>query len=173
MRTSHGWLVKFGEVDFEGDVFTEETNFFLGPSGQKANIPVLYEHGRDSLLGLSLLGEGTVSLRDGGLWISATLRVPPMLGSALKRLARDRQIGWSSGAAAHLTPPLRKGTPNHVKSWAIAEASLTTRPAMKLIHSHAMVKRFNASEYVTELQARLALAEYERIAKEVERRVAF
>lgn len=167
MRRAEGWLIRFGQRDFEGDIFTAETDFFLGASGRKSSIPILFEHGQDELLQLALLGEGTVIHKDGGLWMDAVLRVPPVLGSALKRLTRDRLLGWSSGAAGHTVTPRERGNGRVIKSWGIAEASLTTRPAMHLVHSHAMIKRLDPQQYATELQARLVLSRYERIAKEI------
>lgn len=170
MRQATGWLIRYGQRDLEGDIFTSETNYFIGASGRKSSIPILYEHGMDSTLGLALLGEGSVTVRNEGLWIDATLKLPPMLGGALKRLSRDHLLGWSSGAGGHtVTPRGGKSKPNYIRSWGIVEASLTTRPAMPLMHSHVMIKKFDPDQYVTELQVSMALNQYERIAERIGR----
>lgn len=167
MFKARGWLVKFGVRDLENDVFDGGTDFFF-PAKAVREVPVLYAHGKDSLLQLAMLGEGTVTKEDDGLWIEATLKVPPSLGASLKRLSRDRLIGWSSGSASHLSLK-RRGTPNYIEKWALSEASITVRPAMPLKHSKALISHWSYEQEAMEITARWEQKRLEGILQSIRR----
>lgn len=118
-----GWGVVFGGQDLEGDEFTTETDFWLdrlpGPK------PVLFEHSFDPVLGLKVLGQARVEVRDDGLWVEAQLERHHQYVEQIRRLVEAGALGWSSGAVAHLVR--RDG--NIIKCWPIVEFSLTPVPA--------------------------------------------
>ena len=140
-----GWLCKFGYPDAIGDVFTESTDFHL-EDGSK--LGVYFEHGGDATLSKKRIGIGEVERRDQGLWITADIFLSGGYGTALRRLSRDRLVGWSSGALPGLVERKRIASRlNHLLSWCPGEASLTMTPAMPFPHSGVMMKRLDLSDY--------------------------
>lgn len=124
-----GYLVRFGnpdDVDLEGDYFDPETDYGVEDG---ARLPVYYQHGMDATLKTRKLGKGTITIDDAGLWMEAQLEMRDEYERAIYGLAESGKLGWSSGAAGHLVERVPLGKAHMIKSWPIAEASLTPTPA--------------------------------------------
>lgn len=124
-----GYLTRYGtpkDVDLEGDFFSIHTDFGIIDG---ATLPVYYQHGFDGTMKARKLGHGTIKFDDVGLWLEAQLEMRDEYEKAIYELAEAGKLGWSSGAAGHLVERESVGKSNHIKSWPIAEASLTPCPA--------------------------------------------
>ena len=124
-----GYLVRFSDnkaADLEDDFFTRETDLGVGDG---AALPVYYQHGFDSQLKTRRIGRGVTKLDDVGMWFEAQLELRDEYERMIYELAQSGKLGWSSGAAGHLVEREQIGKAWHIKSWPIAEASLTPTPA--------------------------------------------
>ena len=124
-----GYLVRYGDAttpDLEGDFFSPETD--LGIETQ-SKIPVYYQHGYDPVLKNRKLCKATAEFQDVGVWLEAQLEMRDEYEKRIMELAAAGKLGWSSGAAGHLVEREQVGKSFHIKSWPIAEASLTPTPA--------------------------------------------
>lgn len=147
-----GYLVRFGnpdDVDLEGDYFDPETDYGVEDG---ARLPVYYQHGMDATLKTRKLGKGTITIDDAGLWMEAQLEMRDEYERAIYGLAESGKLGWSSGAAGHLVERVPLGKAHMIKSWPIAEASLTPTPAEPR-NSALPVKSLIQSETVVTEQA--------------------
>lgn len=124
-----GYLCRYStpvDPDLEGDFFSKDTD--LGVSdGNK--LPVYYQHGMDGHFKNARIGSAIVKFDDIGLWLEAQLEMRDDYEKYLFELASQGKLGWSSGAAGHLVDREQIGKSYHIKSWPIAEASLTPTPA--------------------------------------------
>jgi HK97 family phage major capsid protein len=122
-----GYGIVWGGVDLDGDTFTPDTDLWLDRITPTP--PVLYQHGMDDHLGKSVLGRVIKAVKDDiGLWIEAQLNAHEQYLryiEAIRELADQNKLGWSSGAVGHLVE--RNG--GVITSWPIAEFSLTPTPA--------------------------------------------
>lgn len=124
-----GYLVRWGgpkDADLEGDFFSKDTD--LGVE-EGSRLPVYYQHGFDGTLKSRRLGRGVIKFDDVGAWFEAQLDLRDEYEQLIYKLAEDGKLGWSSGAAGHLVEREQVGKAWHIKSWVIAEASLTPQPA--------------------------------------------
>jgi HK97 family phage major capsid protein len=124
-----GYLVRYGspaDPDLTNDYFTSETDLGIE---QDSRLPVYYEHGFDSVLKSRKIGAGVIKLDDTGAWLEAQLNMRDEYERMIYQMAIDGKLGWSSGAAGHLVERESVGKSYHIKSWVIAEASLTPTPA--------------------------------------------
>jgi transcriptional regulator with XRE-family HTH domain len=124
-----GYLVRFSDAstpDLTGDYFTKSTEFFIDDG---AKLPVLYNHGFDSVLKRRKIGVGMVKSTDIGLWFEAQLSLRDEYEKKVYELAEKGKLGYSSGAAGHLTSRKNVGGANEILEWGLAEASLTPTPA--------------------------------------------
>jgi len=124
-----GYLVRFAgpdQPDLEGDFFSKDTDLGI-ESGSK--IPVYYQHGYDPVFKNKRIGRATAEFQDVGVWIEAQLEMRDEYERGLLELAEAGKLGWSSGAAGHLVEREQIGKSWKIKSWPIAEASLTPTPA--------------------------------------------
>jgi len=121
--TLGGYGVIFGGADLEGETFTPETDFWL--DRLTPTPPVLYQHGKDKHIKAHALGHATVERQDVGLWVEAQIALADEYAEAIRELAEQGKLGWSSGAVGHLTA--REG--KTITVWPIAEFSLTPTPA--------------------------------------------
>jgi HK97 family phage major capsid protein len=123
-----GYLVRFtdeGSPDLTGDYFTADTEL-----GTVAELPVLYHHGQDTLIGKRVLGTGKLKKDKIGLWVEAQLAMRDEYEASIYKLAEDGKLGWSSGAVSHLVEREQKSADvAWIKMWWVAEASLTPTPA--------------------------------------------
>jgi HK97 family phage major capsid protein len=124
-----GYLIRYGnskDVDLEGDFFTAGTEFGVIEGGV---VPVFYQHGMDNTLKTRRIGRGVAKFDEVGLWLEAQLEMRDEYERAIYELAQAGKLGWSSGAAGHLVEREPMGKAYHIKSWPIAEGSLTPTPA--------------------------------------------
>jgi HK97 family phage major capsid protein len=124
-----GYLVRYSganDPDLTDDFFTKETEYGVVDG---SNLPVFYQHGMDEKLGVKSIGRGTIKIDDIGLWIEAQLNMRSEYEQAIYQLAKDGKLGWSSQAAGTLVSRESIGKSFNIKSWPIAEASLTPTPA--------------------------------------------
>ena len=124
-----GYLVRFSgesDPDVTDDYFAPDTEYGVIDG---STLPVYYHHGMDEKIGLKSIGRGTVKFDDTGLWFEAQLNMRSEYEQMIYDLAKDGKLGWSSGAAGHLVEREEVGKSFHIKSWPIAEASLTPTPA--------------------------------------------
>ena len=123
-----GYLVRYStdaDPDLTGDFFSKETNF-----GDHAKTPVLYQHGMDTKIGRRVIGEGTLTRDDVGVWIEAQLNLRDEYEQALYAMAEAGKMGWSSGTAAHLVEREPAGKAYRITAWPLGlDASLTPTPA--------------------------------------------
>lgn len=121
-----GYLVRFSgptDPDLTGEFFTKDTQF-----GTNMQPPVLYHHGMDGHMKARIIGSSTLKMDDVGLWIEAQLDLRDEYEKAVYgRLVAEGKAGWSSGAATVEYEPLGKSY--WIKTWLIAEASITPIPA--------------------------------------------
>jgi HK97 family phage major capsid protein len=122
-----GYAVRFSDAldrDLDNEYFTRETDFWLDKlPGPK---PVMYEHGQHKKVKYTVLGR-TIKfvLDDEGLDLEAELDRHAEYVETVIKLAEQGKLGWSSGAVSHLVN-VREG---HIKSWPIAEMTLTVAPS--------------------------------------------
>lgn len=125
-----GYLVRYtsaDEPDLEGDYFSKDTDLGIEPG---SHLPVYYQHGYDPHFKTKRIGRATADFQDAGVWLEAQLELRDEYELSLWKLAEAGKLGWSSGAAGHLVErELVEGKSYLIKSWPIAEASLTPTPA--------------------------------------------
>lgn len=124
-----GYLVRFSsevDPDVTDDYFGKDTEYGVIDG---STLPVYYHHGMDEKLGIKSIGRGTVKFDETGLWFEAQLNMRSEYEQMIYELAKEGKLGWSSGAAGHLVEREEVGKSYHIKSWPIAEASLTPAPA--------------------------------------------
>lgn len=124
-----GYGVIFDSVDLEGDTFTRDTDLWLD---YVSTVPLLWEHAMDEVMGRRVLGtvkRSDMRVDDFGLWVSAQLDTSQEYVRAVLELVKRGVVGWSSGAVSHLVERADNARNGVIKSWMIAELSLTTRPA--------------------------------------------
>ena len=124
-----GYLVRYGapkDTDLEGDFFSKDTEYGID---EESRLPVYYQHGFDPQLKTRRIGRGIVKFDDVGLWFEAQLEIRDEYEQMLYQLAESGKLGWSSQAAGSLVEREKLGKAYHIKSWPIAEASLTPTPA--------------------------------------------
>lgn len=124
-----GYLVRFSterDPDLVGDFFTKDTDLGIEAGSR---VPVYYQHGYDTHFKSKRIGRASVEYQDAGIWLEAQLEMRDEYERGLMELAEAGKLGWSSGAAGHLVEREQVGKSWHIKSWPIAEASLTPTPA--------------------------------------------
>ena len=124
-----GYLVRYGneaDTDVEGEYFDASTEFGVSDGGV---LPVFYHHGMDDIIKSRRIGKGPVKQDDIGLWLEAQLEMRDEYEKAIYEMAEAGKLGWSSGAAGHLVEREPAGKATYIKTWIIAEASLTPTPA--------------------------------------------
>jgi len=126
--TIGGYGVVFGGVDLSGDTFTAKTDFWLDKlPGER---PLLYEHGFDDGLGLTVLGK-TVKIEpdETGLWVEAELNRHQRYMKEVEALIEAGVLGYSSGSAGHLVRRETGEGKSILTIWPILEFSITPTPA--------------------------------------------
>lgn len=123
-----GYLVRFSDEntpDLTGDFFTKTTDF-----GAHQTTPVLYQHGMDTKVGRRIIGKGTLTSDDVGVWIEAQLNMRDEYEKAIYSMAEAGKMGWSSGTASHLVEREPSGKAYRITAWPLGlDASLTPTPA--------------------------------------------
>ena len=122
-----GYLARFtgpDDTDLEGDFFTSDTKF-----GKVTNPDLLWNHTMDAKVGDRVIGEGTLTKTDAGLWFEGVLEERDEYEKYIARLVDMGKAHLSSGAVGHMVRRERVGKSWQIKSWPIYEASLTHTPA--------------------------------------------
>ena len=122
------------DPDLYGDYFTPETDY-----GSAKSLGLYYQHGFDSVLKNTRIGEGTITKDEKGLWFEAQLQDRHEYVEMIKELVKRGELGYSSGAVGHLVS--RKEMPNgthEITAWPLGEASLVLRPAEPRINVMTM-----------------------------------
>lgn len=123
--TVAGYGVVWGGRDLEGEYFTKETDFWFDRITEEPM--VLYHHGHDEDVQKQVVGRTSHKATDDqGLWIEAQIDRHNEYAEAIAELVEDGKLGYSSGAVGHLTEREKDG---QIRSWPIAEFSLTPTPA--------------------------------------------
>lgn len=125
-----GFLVVHGSKDLEGEIFTPDTDYWL-PEGEGKTF-ALYGHGQDPELGKRRIGEGTLVVKDAGVWMEAQLERRNEYEEKIQELARRGKLGLSSGTAAHLVEKeaVEGKSETRITQWPLGlDASLTPEPA--------------------------------------------
>jgi HK97 family phage major capsid protein len=124
-----GYLVRYStpkDPDLTDDFFDKDSDLGVEPGN---NMPVYYQHGYDSHFKNRKIGKAKASYDEYGLWLEAQLEMRDEYERSIYERAEAGKMGWSSGAAGHLVEREQIGKAWHIKSWPIAEASLTPTPA--------------------------------------------
>lgn len=128
-----GYAIRFGsptDTDLEYDYFTPETDFGRPlKKGEKFKLNLYYHHGQDDTLKSYVIGSGIAEMDDKGIWFEAQLNLADNYGAMINELVRKGKLGYSSGSASHLVEREKKSSSYFIKSWPIAEISLTPSPA--------------------------------------------
>ena len=130
-----GYGVIFDSVDLDGEKFTKETNFFIDGVN---HVPVLWSHNLKEIKGI--IGKATIGqIDDTGVLFNIIIDRSNKYLSLVKQLVGMGRIGLSTGAL----PQTVEKDGGVIKSWQLAEISLTETPAEFLTLSLAEVKEFN------------------------------
>ena len=113
-----------GGKDLEGEAFTADTDLYLDAYPSR---PLLYHHGKDSLLGFGSIGSEVKATRqEQGVWLEAQLHMAGRYKDLLLELLGKDMLGFSSGANPG---SIVKTSDGYIKSWLWNETSLTPMPA--------------------------------------------
>lgn len=112
------------DPDLASDFFTKDTDFELS----NREYPIYYCHTLDPKIKDKKLGRGSIHKDDIGLWIEAQLDLRDEYEQAIYKLVQKGKMGWSTGSVSHLVRRENKATANFIKSWPIAEISITPQP---------------------------------------------
>lgn len=149
-----GLLVLFTtseDPDLEDDFFTKETDYDLERSTKSS---VYYAHGRDKTIGTRKLGEGSMEIKDAGVWIEAQLNLRDKYEKAIYKLVKQGKLGWSSGTAPHLVERKEVDGANQVMKWPLGlDATLSPIPAEPRIAAVA-IKSLAIPDFETMLGAK-------------------
>ena len=124
-----GWAIPFGGPmpggkDLEGEAFTSDTELYLDAYPSR---PLLYHHGKDSLLGFgSIASEVKATRKEKGIWLEAQMHMAGRYKDLLLELLGKEMLGFSSGANPG---SIVKTSDGFIKSWLWNETSLTPLPA--------------------------------------------
>ncbi|MCS6836113.1 MAG: phage major capsid protein [Anaerolineae bacterium] len=122
-----GYLLRWGspaERDLHGDYFSPQTELGLDWYERR---PMLYQHGLDTSLKASLIGQiDHLHADELGLWAEAQLDLRHRYADHIRRLIDQGALFWSSGSLPHL---VQREADGHLRRWIIVEGSLTPTPA--------------------------------------------
>jgi len=124
-----GYLIRYSDPttpDLTGDFFAAGTDYGVVDG---ASLPVYYQHGLDPEIKANRIGRGVIKYDEVGLWFEAQLEMRNEYEKMIYALAEQGKLGLSSGAAGHLVEREAEGKSYRIKTWPIAEASLTPTPA--------------------------------------------
>lgn len=125
-----GYLVRYNNPDTTEwkDFFNNKTDFdFEGASVIKS---CRFHHGMSAKAGKTKYGALNIERRDDGLFASLKMDFTQPFAKEIYELAKAGQLGWSSGSTSHLIEREKQSDGSHwVKSWPLAEGSLTPIPA--------------------------------------------
>lgn len=118
-----GYGVIFNTVDFHGEKFVRDTEFFLD---NLKSVPVLWEHNMGQLT--DVLGWASpVKTDEVGIFFELNLKRSNAYVEAIRKLAEVGRVGLSTGALPQTI--LRDSVGKTIKQWQICEISATVTPA--------------------------------------------
>lgn len=114
----------FNGKDLEGEFFSANTDFALDWFAER---PLLYGHGRDPELGITVVGRvKSWELKgDTGLWVKAQLDKSSQYFEAIAGLIDQGKLYFSSGGMSHLVKTAKSG---EILRWPWVEQTLTPSP---------------------------------------------
>ena len=137
-------LVRFSDPDdrdLYGDFFTSDT-FFGESIRSDGRVDVYYDHGFSSVVKRAPIGTASMRFDEVGAWMEGQIEISDehferyggeakakAVEAAIRTLAVKGKLGSSSGSVGHLVDFVEVGDGYWIKSWPIAEGSLTPRPA--------------------------------------------
>ncbi len=125
-----GYLVVFGDTrqkDLTGEYFNAHTKGLTDLFSQLGKLPALYHHGKNEKLKATLVGMiDTMEDDDIGLWAEGELNKRNKYIEAIRKLLGKSALSWSSGA---LPATVEKTADGFIKTWVIAEGTMTPTPA--------------------------------------------
>jgi len=124
-NTIGGYLVRFSSAedpDLTNEFFTKNTQF-----GPNLTPPLLYHHGFDPKMKASIIGSGSWTMDEVGIWYEAQLAMADQYQATIMKLAEQDKLRFSSGAVT--VEREQQGKSTWLKTWIIGEASLTPTPA--------------------------------------------
>lgn len=149
--------------DLAGDYFQPDTDFGLEFPTKMTGY---YDHGKDPTIGLKKLGGGpmkfTATKDDSGVWFEAQLDIRNEYEEKIYRLAEQKKLGASTGAAVHLVRREPHGDAMKITHWGLAEISLTPTPCEPGTSVEAM-KTWDEFLHGEEAKALLPLADKNRV----------
>lgn len=122
-----GYGVLFGspaQRDLQREYFTADTDYALNWTNLR---PALYHHGQDDAIGAEPIGTiDTIKADAIGLWLEGQWNSANRYADAVKQLAKEGKLGWSSGTLSYLK---RVDPDGKITRWPLVEASMTPTPA--------------------------------------------
>jgi len=112
------------DPDLADDYFTKDSQLDI----QDREYPVYYAHSLDPILNDRIIGNSSLKTDPVGVWIECQLSMRDEYEKAIYKLAKQGKLGWSTGSVSHLVRREQKSKAYFVKSWPIAEISLTPTP---------------------------------------------
>lgn len=126
-----GYAVLWGDAtkrDLTGEFFTPKTEDLETLFKAMGRLPLLYDHAADGKVKTKVIGPVDVLKRDEiGLWYEAQLSMAEEYEEYIQKLLGQQKLRTSSGTLPTARRVNRKT--GEIERWAIAEISLTTRPA--------------------------------------------
>lgn len=124
--TIEGPVFLFGYRDFQGELFTPDTDLCLDWFG-KSGRPLLYEHGFDEAQGATKIGRQIdFETREEGIWAQSQLDAHVKYRRVVDKMIEAGQMGYSAGAMPHLA---RKSATGAITRFPWVETSLTPTPS--------------------------------------------
>lgn len=109
--------------DLQGDYFAPDTNLWLE---HYPVVPLLYQHGRDQVIGKRVIGQACPRRDEAGVWYEAQLQVRNEYEALILELVKAGALGYSTGSLPHL---VERAPDGKLLSWPVAEITLTPTPA--------------------------------------------
>jgi hypothetical protein len=131
-----GLAVPFGEPDLSKnkDRFDAKTDF---GRAMKSGADLLYHHGLPTVgptepnpLADSILGDAEFKTVDAGIWMTGQMKLRDEYEAKVWAMVKSKKLGLSTGIASHRVRREKNADGTHsIKTWPIAEVSLTPAPA--------------------------------------------
>ncbi|KKM86472.1 hypothetical protein LCGC14_1278680, partial [marine sediment metagenome] len=117
----------FKGKDFDGEFFDKGTDFALDWFPEDGR-PVLYDHGLDGAVKMSVIGRQISHSVDPdvGIWMEAQINKAHRYAAAVLEMAEGGEVGFSSGSVRHLIEVDDSGK---ILRWPWVEESLTPSPS--------------------------------------------
>jgi len=145
----NGGIAALKGKDFDGEYFTKDTDY-RDDLFQDVQLPILYQHGRDSKVKAAIIGRVTKKWDDEmGRWIEGQLNLADSYAQAVAGIIKRGGARLSSGAISHLKTVELDG---RISCWPVCEASVTPTPA----NPTAVIPSYKAVKILEDAGASLA-----------------